>query len=240
MSTDDGRDPVDHRAALAREQEALLALVTATPAALDARVPACPAWSVRDLLAHLAGVHRWAVALVRTPPHEPGPGGHGPSAAADVVHDYALAATQLRAALADPPRPCRTLDGPGTDDWWARRQLHETLVHRVDVEQALDLTSTAAEAVVRDTVAEVLDTMLPRQVRLSRAVLPSGVAVDLVAPGARWRLGESGPAAASSVTGPALVLAQLLWRRTTADDPLLHVTGDPAALRAVLAQPLTP
>ena len=251
MRTDDGagddqRDPVgpaplEHRAALRREQDALLAMVT-TPAALAARVPACPAWRVHDLLAHLAGVHRWAVAMSRTAPHEPAPGEHVPGGSADVVTEYAAAAAQLRAALAgDRPQPCRTLVGPGTTAWWARRQLHETLVHRVDVEQALARPSGAAEAVAQDTVAEVLDTVLPRQVRLGRAVLPAGVGVDLLAPGARWRLGAPGEAArTASVAGPALVLAQLLWRRTTSADPRLHVDGDVAALQAVLAQPLTP
>ena len=34
-------------------------------AGLDAPVPTCPDWTVRDLVAHQGMVHRWAAALVR-------------------------------------------------------------------------------------------------------------------------------------------------------------------------------
>jgi len=33
----------------------------------DAKVPTCPAWTVRDLVQHLGGVHRWATGIVGTP-----------------------------------------------------------------------------------------------------------------------------------------------------------------------------
>ena len=33
-------------------------------AGLDAVVPACPGWRVRDVLLHTGGVHRWAAAYV--------------------------------------------------------------------------------------------------------------------------------------------------------------------------------
>jgi len=32
---------------------------------LDTPVPSCPGWSVRDLVTHMGGIHRWANRVVR-------------------------------------------------------------------------------------------------------------------------------------------------------------------------------
>lgn len=54
----------DHIAALRGGGE-LLASAAGT-AGLDAVVPTCPGWRVRDLLQHIGGVHRWAASYVLT------------------------------------------------------------------------------------------------------------------------------------------------------------------------------
>ena len=43
----------------------------AQKAGLDALVPTCPDWRVRDLVAHTGGVHRWAASYVTTGRREP-------------------------------------------------------------------------------------------------------------------------------------------------------------------------
>ncbi len=53
---------VEHVAAL-RGDGALLA-EAASGAGLDAPVPYCPSWRVRNLVGHIGGVHRWAAAYV--------------------------------------------------------------------------------------------------------------------------------------------------------------------------------
>jgi uncharacterized protein (TIGR03083 family) len=109
---------------------------------LDATVPACPDWSVRDLAAHLGGVHRWATdhvaerrqKLVRRGPTDP-PAPTDPEAIAAWVREGGAA---LVAALrdTDPDTPVGGFGRSVTVGWWARRQCHETLVHRGDAEIA--------------------------------------------------------------------------------------------------------
>src|SRR5918911_4091916 len=50
--------------AVRRAGEDLAIAAARTP--LDAPLPACPAWRLRDLLRHLGGVHRWATTYVAT------------------------------------------------------------------------------------------------------------------------------------------------------------------------------
>ena len=57
-------DAAEHLARLREEGE--LFAEAATAAGLDAAVPTCPGWQVRDLVQHLGGVHRWATSYVVT------------------------------------------------------------------------------------------------------------------------------------------------------------------------------
>src|SRR5205085_308477 len=52
----------DFLAALRRDGPLLVG--AARSAGLDARVPSCPEWDVRELVRHAAGVHHWAAAQV--------------------------------------------------------------------------------------------------------------------------------------------------------------------------------
>ncbi|WP_409330897.1 maleylpyruvate isomerase family mycothiol-dependent enzyme [Trujillonella humicola] len=224
---------LEHRSALAAEQEAFTALAAGAPA--DLPVPACGDWTAGVLVRHLATVHRWAALATRT-----GPGGELPDMRPlwreTTADDYPAAAAELRAALTDPARPCVTLVGPGAAAWWARRQVSETFVHRLDLAAALGVAADADPAVAADCVAEVVDTMHPRQVALGRVAMPAR-GLRLTAPTGSWELG---PAPVAEVTGPEVALALLLWHRTDLDDPRLTVTGDRAAAAAVLTGPVVP
>ncbi|MCW2619257.1 MAG: hypothetical protein JWR28_2406 [Modestobacter sp.] len=223
----------DQLAALAAEQDGFAAL--ATTAGLDAPVPACAPWTVADLVRHLTAVHRWAAATARLGADAAVPDDE-PSDRAATVEDYRTAAAGLRAALADPTRPCPTLAGPGLVAWWRRRQLHETFVHRLDLAEALGIPLAADPEVAADCIAEVVDTVQPRQVRLGRMPAPT-TGLRFTTPTASWALG---PAPVAEVAGPDVAVAQLLWRRTTLADPRLVVSGDRAGAATLLAQPLTP
>jgi uncharacterized protein (TIGR03083 family) len=137
-------------------------------AAPDAVVPSCPDWTVAELARHLGGVHRWADHLVSTTaqerdrapkdPTRPGADGSADDWAdwlsAGLVH---LVAT-LRAA--DAATTMWTW-GDGTDvAWWTRRQLHETVVHRIDAELAAGTEWTVDPAVAVDAVDEHLGNIL--------------------------------------------------------------------------------
>ena len=220
-------------AALTAEQGAFADLARgADPHSL---VPACAPWTVDALVRHVGAVHRWATAAAGLDPGAPLPDDE-PFERAATSADHPAAARDLRAALADPTRPCPTLVGPGTAAWWVRRQVHETLVHRFDLAAALGAPATADPAVAADCIAEVVDTVHPRQVRLGRVPAPA-VGVLLRTPAGSWQLGAE-PAA--EVAGPEIAVAMLLWRRTPLEDPRLTVTGDRAAASAVLGGPVTP
>src|SRR5258706_12045265 len=106
---------------------------------LDAAVPTCPDWTVRDLVRHTGGVHRWAAAHVAGARVEP------IATMEEVVGDWpadeelvtwfrdghtALVETLL---AADPTLDCYTfLPAPSPVAFWARRQAHETAIHRAD------------------------------------------------------------------------------------------------------------
>lgn len=235
---------------LDRETAALAAALTAARdgGRLDAAVPGCPGWSVADLGRHTGGVHRWAAAALTTdrPPAEPA----GP-ADDDLVPDwYAAGATELRRALAATPpgTTCWTFDrGDRTAGFWRRRQAHEAALHRWDAETALHPQGPAGPrvdaATALDGLDEVLTVFLPRQIRLGRCPHLAG-GVELVPQeDARPRLlstGDGPGAAVGQVTGSAEALLLLLWRRVGVDDDRVRVTGDLAAVRALLERPLTP
>jgi uncharacterized protein (TIGR03083 family) len=153
-----------------------------------------------------------------------------------------------------PDAPAWTFAGPGRADYWLRRQLHETVVHRWDLEHALGgptATTPLPEDVAVDTVDEFCTAMypltaaagpsLPVTIRL-RAVLqaPEGLAtgaepVGATDPGAlEWELPADAAAPSVEVAGPPETLALLLWGRVGADADGLEVAGDRAGLVAAL------
>ncbi len=231
---DTARPPLlDHLAALTTEQDAFAALADDAPA--DLPVPACGSWTTGVLVRHLAAIHRWAALATRSDAAGELPDMR-PVFRSTAAGDYRAAAGELRAALADPDQACVTLSGPGTVAEWRRRQLHETFVHRLDLAAAVGVAAAVDPAVAADCVAEVVDTMQPRQVALGRMAPPTG-GLRLTAPAGSWDLG---PAPVAEVAGPEDALALLLWRRTTLDDDRLTVSGDRAAATALLAGPVVP
>ncbi len=216
---------------------------------LDAAVPGCPGWSVRELTWHLGRVHRWARAAVTLGgdrPAEPPEG--GPADREGLRAWFAEGATALVGTLAatDPATPCWTFGPrPRTAAFWFRRQAQETAVHSWDAQLACGRRAELPLDLAVDGVDEVVGTFVPRQVRLGRMTLP-GASVALEAtdggPGAAWRLGPPGDPSPpeATVSAPAAVLLLVLWKRLPVEHPQVAVAGDVAAARAVLSAPLTP
>jgi uncharacterized protein (TIGR03083 family) len=129
--------------ALRREGELLAG--AAERAGMGAGVPSCPGWAVRDLLKHSGYVHRWAADIVTRgltrPAADPseaeilsqGPGDAGLPGWFREGH-----AALVRALDEAPPDlDCWAfLAAPSPLAFWARRQAHETAIHRADAEQA--------------------------------------------------------------------------------------------------------
>ncbi|WP_035861274.1 maleylpyruvate isomerase family mycothiol-dependent enzyme [Cryptosporangium arvum] len=233
----------DYVDVLRRDGEALSR--AAERAGPDAAVPTCPGWQVRDLLAHLGGVHRWAAALVTT--RRPDPfGAADEKRFFDAPADDALLGwfsdghRDLVRTLtdADPALHCWTFfAAPSPLAFWARRQAHETAIHRADAEAATASAPDWEPGFAADGIDELLHGFLAR--RAARITADPAVSLALAADDvdAAWtvQLTPSGllvDAGAHpptlTLTGRASDLYRLLWNRSGSER--LVVRGDLDAL----------
>jgi hypothetical protein len=138
------------------------------------------------------------------------------------------------------------LEAPSPLAFWARRQAHETAIHRVDVQQAAAGAGAAGEPAftpqfAADGVDELIMGFLGRDAKRGSWDGPPGTltlhADDGADGSAQWRvLSEPGGlavarengAADCDVTGPAAGLYLLLWNRRDASG--LDVRGDASSL----------
>ncbi|NGX09002.1 maleylpyruvate isomerase N-terminal domain-containing protein [Mycobacteroides franklinii] len=143
------------------------AAVAATPPEyLDRDVPSCPGWTARDVVAHLGGLHRWAVGVLvgqKVPYADVDPDA---AAGEQILGWYTERADKLVAALTskDIDAPTKSLFGERPVRFWYRRQAQEVAVHRWDIEHAYrgwdaDPIDTALAA---DGIAEWSELFTPR------------------------------------------------------------------------------
>lgn len=205
-------------------------------------VPACPDWTVTDLVVHLGGVHRWARQIVASgqPTHAPesAPGADVATLARWLTDGaHALCATL---ASRDPAAPCWTFGmPPGMAGFWRRRLALETAVHCSDVEQAARLPTAVEQELASDGIGEIVDFLYPRQVALGRTE-PLAARLTLSAPdiGQQWALGEH-DAEKVLVEGPVSALFLWLWHRAPMSTDVL-IQGSPAAIASLSASSLVP
>ena len=205
-------------------------------------VPSCPGWSMRDLVEHLGAVHRWARdAIVLGRPNDM----EEPAVGDDLVDWFAAGAGELLALLraSDPAAQAWTFGPhPRTVSFWDRRQALEISLHLWDARNASGAPNLLDAELAADGVAEVVEIMYPRQVRLNR-IAPLPYAIKIVVAGdpqTQHVLGGSGsdPKPVATLTGPAPDLLLVLWGR--GDRDRLAVTGDGAAVTPMLAGGVTP
>lgn len=247
----------DHIAALRREGELLAA--AAQVAGLDASVPSCPPWRVRDLLRHIGYVHRWAAGYIveqRTERLADRPGEaellSGGAPDSELLDWYRGGHAALVTALtqADPDLACYYfLPAPSPRAFWARRQAHETAIHRVDAELAAAGPVTPTDpAFGADGVDELIMGFFGRDAdqltdaqRAGRKPTLQVLATDT---GGAWHLAltddgtlahavERGRADADcTLAGPAAGLYLLLWNRADPATAGVTVRGDACVLAA--------
>jgi uncharacterized protein (TIGR03083 family) len=136
-------DVTEHISAL--EREGTLLADAANAAGLDAPVPPCPGWQVRDLVRHVAYVHTWAARHVREQlaelideaAEDDILGGGPPDTELIASYEQGHAALVRTLRDADPGITCATfMPAPSPLAFWARRQAHETAIHRFDAQAA--------------------------------------------------------------------------------------------------------
>ena len=153
----------EHIAAL-RDQGTWLA-DAASRAGLDAAVPPCPSWQVKDLLRHTGYIHRWATRHVTECPDHvlDGPPEEeilrGGASDPELLDWFRAGHAALAETLskADPTLECATfMAAPSPLAFWARRQAHETAIHRADAESAAGTTPEYPADFAADGIDELI------------------------------------------------------------------------------------
>ncbi|WP_031071110.1 maleylpyruvate isomerase family mycothiol-dependent enzyme [Streptomyces sp. NRRL S-118] len=235
-----------HIKSLAREGELLAD--AAEKAGPGAPVPTCPGWQVRDLLRHTGMVHRWARAFVVEGHTSYHPDGGEPDLDGDALLEWFREGHRLLvAALTEAPDTleCWTfMPAPSPRAFWARRQAHETTIHRVDAQSALGTAAPGAVSarvdaevpaeVAADGIDELLRGFHAREKSRVRTQEPGVLRVRATDTGDVWtvRLSAGPPratrggdgAADCELHGTAEQLYLTLWNRLPAGT--VTVTGD--------------
>jgi uncharacterized protein (TIGR03083 family) len=230
------------------DTEGRLLAAAAEKAGVDAEVATCPGWQIRDLVRHQGAVHRWATGFLadgfmahRPMPDAP-PGLDGDGLLAWYREGHRTLVDTLTAA--PPDLECFAfLPAPSPRAFWARRQAHETTVHRVDAESALDGPSRdASDPITEEFAVDGIDELLTGFHARGRSRVRSDTTrllrVRATDAGATWavRISQDPPAAERGaaddaeceVSGTAARLYLALWNR----QPFPDVTGD-ASLAAL-------
>ncbi|MEU1348589.1 maleylpyruvate isomerase family mycothiol-dependent enzyme [Streptomyces sp. NPDC005786] len=184
----------------------------AQEAGTGAPVPSCPGWQVRDLLRHTAMVHTWATAFVTEGhmsyvPDTGEPDLDGPALLDRFRAGHGLLVEALERAPQD--LECWAFfAAPSPLAFWARRQAHETTIHRVDAESARGgpLSPVAAGHAV-DGVDELLRGFHARPKSRVRTDAPRTLRVRATDTGTVWtvRLSTEPPVTVREDLSPAAV-----------------------------------
>lgn len=210
----------------------------------DAAVPTCPGWRIRDLLRHTGTVHRWATAFVTEGYTEYRPDAGEPDLDGKALLEWFREGHGLLVrALSEAPADldCWTfLPAPSPLAFWARRQAHETAVHRADAESALGEPGPVPQRPAADGIDELLRafhgrrrsrvrTGVPRVLRVRTTDTGDVWTVRLPAEAPRTYRSAEGPADCE-LSGPAGRLHLVLWNRLPVTDVTLDGDGELARL----------
>lgn len=213
----------------------------------DTPVPTCPRWVVRDLVAHLGMVHRWARAnLLGEACHPPDWNVEG-HAVADPVAWLVEGAEALATTVLQADEDLRAMvflrDAPPPRVFWARRQRHETTIHAVDALAARVGDHPAADEVgwidddgALDGIDELLTGFVTRGRSRFRGAGPLRFAVRPDGSDRAWRVDVAEDGAVTTLrdlagvddgavlSGTPRALYLTLWNRAAAGS--VRDTGD--------------
>lgn len=220
------------------EQQGARLVAAGQRAGWDTVVPSAPLWSVRDLVRHQGLVHRWATANLEA----------GGACVDDAAYEQTLVypaddelpswfgqgldrLLHVLATTSDTQPVWTFFAGATPRQFWLRRQLHETAVHRMDAELAAgEPLSVVPSPMAVDGIDELLSGFLQRPTARLRAQEPWTVAV--VTADASWTVHVSAEPpvtvrerrpADATISGPAPQLYAYLWNRASDG---VEVSGD--------------
>jgi uncharacterized protein (TIGR03083 family) len=212
-----------------------LLVQAARRAGLDAPVPTCPAWDVRQLVTHQGMVHRWAAANLRGErDHRTADSTAEAAASSDLIGWLAEGANALVDTIRTTPDDAEAMvflnDAPPPRRFWARRQAHETTIHSVDAVAAVlgRWPATADLSIPTELAADGIDELLCGFITRGKGKLaatePYSITVATDDSGHAWTLHvgeaslETTPGAMgtpdATLRGAAVQLYTGLWNRT--------------------------
>jgi uncharacterized protein (TIGR03083 family) len=205
-------------------------------------VPTCPEWAVVDLARHLGTIHRWAEYLVRHQSERRVPLsalGLEPAAAnGEWIREGGRSLLEtLRGA--DPEAPMWSWGADQHVRFWSRRQLHETLIHRSDLELASGMSPDFEAAIAADAIDEFLENLASAAAFSPEVAELRGRGESLVFvaddvdrawtatlyPDA-FEIHYGTTTARAQVSGPASRLALLLYRRVSLERSEVEISGN--------------
>jgi uncharacterized protein (TIGR03083 family) len=208
-------------------------------------VPSCPGWSTNDLAKHMAHVYLGQAYVVETGSQAENKEHLAPYPRTDDAMEFLSWGFRAITKALDINRAERkTWSWHHSDfsvDFWFRRMAHETVIHRIDAQQAVGSVTTIDEALALDGVDEVLD-FLPLLGSWPEAPNVDFGIVSIVAKtrnGSKvWDLNFIDQAATVAASDKANVSARLvisgdaeaidlyLWGRIDSSDPRISITGE--------------
>jgi uncharacterized protein (TIGR03083 family) len=212
-------------------------------------VPACPGWSLEQLFRHVGRGDRWAAQIVRDRldhflDARSVEEGKPPPDRADAIAWLHGGAQLLIDAVesAGGETPVWTFLGTRPANWWIRRRLHETAVHRADAAIAVGADFALAPDVAADGITEFLE-RIAIQAGSEGAALPiedcNTLHLHATDPGldeaGEWTINVSGDGITWShehgkgsvaLRGGATELLLAMARRTAVADTGIEVFGD--------------
>jgi uncharacterized protein (TIGR03083 family) len=203
-------------------------------AGLAAPVTSCPGWTVAAAVGHVAKVHEWASWLIRGGAPDrfsyrrPEPDRLLDAYRAGVAE---LAATLARATDTQPMHTLWPARSPRL--FWARRQAHETAIHRVDLQLAAGYgVSDTDPDFAADGIDELVMGMIPDRLAAATADPPVRVLLEPLDANMSWtvQVGPDGVRVARqvsdgadlSVFGLSAELYRWVWNRAADDEVTLR------------------
>jgi uncharacterized protein (TIGR03083 family) len=227
-------------------QEAKLLAGAAEQSGLNVDIPSCPGWDMRELLRHLSMIHLWAAGHVAQ--RRDGSWGDldelaefWPKLAVfwpddkDLIDWYLETNANLVNTLESAPLDVERwtfLAAPSPLAMWARRQAHETAVHRFDAQNAVGTTSGFDPVFASDGIDEMVGGFAPRATEFpttsTRTMVVRANDTDdswhlTLTPDGITTASGNGPADVT-LSGDASDLYLALWNRN--EDSGVTVTGD--------------
>ena len=218
----------------------------AAAAELTVPVPTCPGWTMGDLVFHVGEVYLHKVTVMRTgewPKQWPPPGAEQEPELPLLGRAYGELIAEFGARQPTDATPT-WYDPDQTVAFWIRRMAQETVIHRIDAEQAAGLPVTAVPGdLAVDGVDEVLKRFLgfdvPGLEQLEGGHLASdrgestitvmaGRTAWTVRPSPREVVVDDGASDSPRVVIAAAPDAMLRWLWGRAGDDTVRLTGDPA------------